>query len=81
MSEVFGNRNFRKLFFGNLFSSCGQGMTMIGIAWYLVQTTGTAKLLGSRALRRVDADCDLHGDDSDLSSALSRAIGAGAGRI
>ncbi|RAP24131.1 hypothetical protein C2W64_02865 [Brevibacillus laterosporus] len=47
MGEVFANRNFRMLFFGNLFSGFGQGMTMIGIAWYMVQTTGTATLLGS----------------------------------
>ncbi|MFY0545872.1 MFS transporter [Brevibacillus sp. H7] len=47
MKEVFGNRNFRKLFFSNLFSSFGQGMTMIGISWYLVEKTGTAQLLGS----------------------------------
>ncbi|MBG9776030.1 MFS transporter [Brevibacillus laterosporus] len=47
MGEVFANRNFRRLFLGNLFSGFGQGMTMIGIAWYMVQTTGTATLLGS----------------------------------
>lgn len=50
MGEVFGNRNFRKLFFSNLFSGFGQGMTMIGISWYLVESTGTASLLGSTML-------------------------------
>lgn len=50
MREVFGNLNFRKLFFANLFSSFGQGMSMIGISWYLVETTGSAKLLGSTML-------------------------------
>jgi len=48
--EVFGNRNFRKLFFSNLFSGFGQGMTMIGISWYLVEMTGMARLLGSTML-------------------------------
>jgi MFS family permease len=47
MREVFANAQFRKLFFSNLFSGFGQGMTMIGIAWYLVETTGSAQLLGS----------------------------------
>ncbi|KQL46638.1 MFS transporter [Brevibacillus choshinensis] len=47
MKEVFANVDFRKLFFSNLFSGFGQGMTMIGIAWYLVETTGSAQLLGS----------------------------------
>ncbi len=47
MREVFANVNFRKLFFANLFSGFGQGMSMIGISWYLVQTTGSAALLGS----------------------------------
>lgn len=47
MKEVFSNAQFRKLFFSNLFSGFGQGMTMIGIAWYLVETTGSAQLLGS----------------------------------
>ncbi|WP_134686506.1 MFS transporter [Brevibacillus migulae] len=50
MRVVFGNPNFRKLFFSNLFNGFGQGMTMIGIAWYLVETTGTGKLLGSTML-------------------------------
>ncbi len=47
MKEALGDRDVRKLFFSNLFSYFGQGMTMIGIAWYLVETTGTAQLLGS----------------------------------
>ncbi|GED32638.1 MFS transporter [Brevibacillus centrosporus] len=47
MKEVFANVDFRKLFFSNLFSGFGQGMTMIGIAWYLVEKTGSAQLLGS----------------------------------
>lgn len=47
MKEVFAHPEFRKLFFSNLFSGFGQGMTMIGIAWYLVETTGSAQLLGS----------------------------------
>jgi len=47
MKEVFAHAEFRKLFFSNLFSGFGQGMTMIGIAWYLVETTGSAQLLGS----------------------------------
>ncbi|QRG67431.1 MFS transporter [Brevibacillus choshinensis] len=47
MKEVFANIDFRKLFFSNLFSGFGQGMTMIGIAWYLVEKTGSAQLLGS----------------------------------
>lgn len=47
MREVFAHVEFRKLFFSNLFSGFGQGMTMIGIAWYLVETTGSAQLLGS----------------------------------
>ncbi|MGG4493250.1 MFS transporter [Brevibacillus reuszeri] len=47
MREVFAHVQFRKLFFSNLFSGFGQGMTMIGIAWYLVETTGSAQLLGS----------------------------------
>jgi len=50
MREVFADRDFRKLFVGNLFSGFGQGMTMIGISWYLVSTTGTATLLGSTML-------------------------------
>lgn len=47
MREVFAYAPFRKLFFSNLFSGFGQGMTMIGIAWFLVETTGSAQLLGS----------------------------------
>ncbi|UFJ40218.1 MFS transporter [Brevibacillus humidisoli] len=47
MKEVFSNPNFRKLFLSNLFSGFGQGMSMIGISWYLVDTTGSAQLLGS----------------------------------
>lgn len=47
MKEVFASVSFRKLFFSNLFSGFGQGMTMIGIAWYLVEATGSAQLLGS----------------------------------
>ncbi|WNF06160.1 MFS transporter [Brevibacillus borstelensis] len=47
MKEVFSNREFKKLFFSNLFSGFGQGMTMIGIAWYLVESTGSAELLGT----------------------------------
>lgn len=39
-----------KLFFSNLLSGFGQGMTTIGISWYLVETTGTARLLGSTML-------------------------------
>ncbi|WNF03683.1 MFS transporter [Brevibacillus borstelensis] len=50
MGEVFGNRNFRRLFFSNLFSGFGQGMTMIGISWHLVESTGSASLLGSAML-------------------------------
>ncbi|USG65463.1 MFS transporter [Brevibacillus ruminantium] len=50
MREVFGNREFKKLFFSNLFSGFGQGMTMIGIAWYLVESTGSAELLGTTML-------------------------------
>lgn len=50
MGEIWSNRNFRKLFFSNLFSGFGQGMTMIGISWYLVEMTGMAKLLGSTML-------------------------------
>jgi MFS family permease len=50
LKEVFGNKNFSKLFFSNLFSGFGQGMTTIGISWYLVETTGTARLLGSTML-------------------------------
>jgi len=47
MREVFAYPDFRKLFFSNLFSGFGQGMTMIGIAWYLVEKTGSAQFLGS----------------------------------
>lgn len=47
MGEVIKNSNFRKLFLSNLFSGVGQGMTMIGISWYMVELTGTARLLGS----------------------------------
>ncbi|WP_139491243.1 MFS transporter [Brevibacillus dissolubilis] len=47
MKEVIQHRDFRKLFVGNLFSSFGQGMSMIGIPWYLVESTGSADLLGS----------------------------------
>lgn len=47
MREVFAYPAFRKLFFSNLFSGFGQGMTMIGISWYLVETTGSAQLLGT----------------------------------
>ncbi|MDN4594115.1 MFS transporter [Polycladomyces subterraneus] len=47
MIEVFFDRNFQKLFFANLFSGFGQGMTMIGISWYLVTETGSAKQLGT----------------------------------
>lgn len=50
VGEVIGNRNFRKLFAANLFSGFGQGMTMIGISWYLVESTGSASLLGSTML-------------------------------
>lgn len=50
MGEIFRNRNFRRLFFSNLFSGFGQGMTMIGISWYLVESTGSASLLGSTML-------------------------------
>lgn len=50
VGEVFKNRNFRRLFFSNLFSGFGQGMTMIGISWYLVESTGSASLLGSTML-------------------------------
>lgn len=47
MGEVIKNTNFRKLFLSNLFSGVGQGMTMIGISWYMIELTGTARLLGS----------------------------------
>lgn len=47
MGEVIKNSNFRKLFLSNLFSGVGQGMTMIGISWYMIELTGTARLLGS----------------------------------
>ncbi|GIO09935.1 MFS transporter [Brevibacillus reuszeri] len=50
MGEIFRDRNFRRLFFSNLFSGFGQGMTMIGISWYLVESTGSASLLGSTML-------------------------------
>ena len=50
MRNVFGDRHFRKLFFSNLFSGFGQGMTMIGISWYLVESTGTVGVLGSTML-------------------------------
>ncbi|MFS0553413.1 MFS transporter [Brevibacillus sp. 179-C9.3 HS] len=50
MNEIFRNRNFRKLFLSNLFSGFGQGMTMIGISWYLVESTGRASLLGTTML-------------------------------
>jgi len=50
VGEIFRNRNFRRLFFSNLFSGFGQGMTMIGISWYLVESTGSASLLGSTML-------------------------------
>jgi len=47
MREVFFDRDFQKLFLANLFSGFGQGMTMIGISWYLVTETGSAKQLGT----------------------------------
>lgn len=47
MREVFGQRSFRKLFFSNLFSGFGQGMSMIGISWYLVNQSGSAQVLGT----------------------------------
>lgn len=47
MKEVFFDRNVQKLFFANLFSGFGQGMTMIGISWHLVTETGSAKPLGT----------------------------------
>lgn len=47
MKEVLFDRNFQKLFWANLFSGFGQGMTMIGISWYLVTETGSAKQLGT----------------------------------
>ncbi|MBN2909786.1 MFS transporter [Polycladomyces sp. WAk] len=47
MKEVFFDRDFQKLFLANLFSGFGQGMTMIGISWYLVTETGSAKQLGT----------------------------------
>ena len=50
VGEIFRNRNFCRLFFSNLFSGFGQGMTMIGISWYLVESTGSASLLGSTML-------------------------------
>lgn len=50
MRIVFGDRHFRKLFFSNLFSGFGQGMTMIGISWYLVESTGAVGVLGSTML-------------------------------
>lgn len=50
VNEIFRIRNFRKLFLSNLFSGFGQGMTMIGISWYLVESTGSASLLGSTML-------------------------------
>ncbi|RNB88253.1 MFS transporter [Brevibacillus nitrificans] len=50
MKEMFRNRNFCFLFFANLFCGFGQGMTMIGISWYLVESTGSASLLGTTML-------------------------------
>ncbi|MED4910022.1 MFS transporter [Brevibacillus centrosporus] len=50
MKELFRNRNFCFLFFANLFCGFGQGMTMIGISWYLVESTGSASLLGTTML-------------------------------
>ncbi len=47
MKEVFRQRSFRKLFFANLFSGFGQGMSMIGISWFLVSQTGSAHVLGT----------------------------------
>lgn len=47
MWEVFGQRGFRKIFISNLFSGFGQGMSMIGISWYLVNHSGSAHVLGT----------------------------------
>ncbi|WP_328201946.1 MFS transporter [Brevibacillus nitrificans] len=47
---MFRNRNFCFLFFANLFCGFGQGMTMIGISWYLVESTGSASMLGTTML-------------------------------
>lgn len=53
MKEVFFDRNVQKLFFANLFSGFGQGMTMIGISWHLVTETGSAKPFPSSTGRGV----------------------------
>lgn len=47
MREVFSHPSFRKLFFANLFSGFGQGMSMIGISWHLAASSSTAAYLGT----------------------------------
>ncbi|MGD8190393.1 MFS transporter [Brevibacillus ginsengisoli] len=47
MREVFRQRSFQKIFFSNLFSGFGQGMSIIGISWYLVNQAGSAHVLGT----------------------------------
>src|SRR5947207_2032222 len=47
MLSYFQNKNFRLLFFANLLSGVGQGMTMIGAPWYLARQYPTAHVLGT----------------------------------
>ncbi|MGC5325701.1 MFS transporter [Brevibacillus sp. SYSU BS000544] len=47
MKEVFRQPDFQKLFYSNLFSGFGVGMSMIGISWHLVKESGSAQVLGS----------------------------------
>jgi MFS family permease len=46
MLDLFSDKQFRRLFFANLLSSCGQGMTIIGIPWYLTRRFGGATEVG-----------------------------------
>ncbi|WP_043978049.1 MFS transporter [Priestia megaterium] len=46
MNLILTNSTLRNLVLGNLFSSVGRGMVLIGISWYLVEDNGTAAPLG-----------------------------------
>jgi MFS family permease len=58
MRDLFRDKDFLRLFFANMLSSCGQGMTAIGIPWALTKQFGGATESGSlMALSAVVAFC------------------------
>ena len=47
LRTLFRDRNFRMLFIGNALSGVGQGMTMIGMPWYIARHYSSSHALGT----------------------------------